>query len=175
MITVGRGAIATYIDPRVPGAHDHITFQRGLAGDGDRGAVDRLSHSGERHAETEGKRRNSQKSAGNLQTSTWLPVTCAVSACLSGRHVLLLQCGRAARAEITGSARHALNNRNLVMRRASPVSASKMAVVVANQIPRAAAKTVGSVMATSGTDAGIGTGITISELQRIGLPNWHRG
>src|SRR5205807_7630272 len=41
MITVGRRAIATYIDPRVPRAHDHITFQCGLAGDVDRGAVDR--------------------------------------------------------------------------------------------------------------------------------------
>jgi hypothetical protein len=46
-----------------------------------------------------------------------------------------------------------------------------MAVVVANQIPRAAAKPVGIVMARSGTDADTGRDITISEPQRTGRSN----
>jgi hypothetical protein len=50
-----------------------------------------------------------------------------------------------------------------------------MAVVAANQIPRAAAKPVGTVMAKSGTDADTGRDITISEPQRTGRSNWQRG
>src|SRR5437588_6071781 len=80
-----------------------------------------------------------------------------------------------AQTSATGSACHVFNNRNLAMRRASPASATNMAVIAVNQIPRAAAKPVGILIARSGADADTGNDITISEPQRTGRSNWHRG
>jgi hypothetical protein len=76
---------------------------------------------------------------------------------------------------VTECVLHALMNRNFAMRRGSPTSASNIAVVVANQTPRAAAKPVGIIMARSGAGADTGIDITISEPQRTGRSNWHRG
>ena len=67
MIAVADGAIAANIDPRMPGAHDHVTLQGGLAGDVERGAADRLCQGGERHAEPKRKGGNSQKNTADLQ------------------------------------------------------------------------------------------------------------
>ena len=74
MVTVGHGAIASNIDPRVPGAGDHVTLQGGLTCDVECRTADRLCKGRKRHSKTKDKRRNSQKNAGDLLSSGYLPV-----------------------------------------------------------------------------------------------------